>query len=50
MEPRLLLAYGLILLLIAGAGAAVFFVRHNSWSRRYNRQKRADQVEAFSPD
>jgi hypothetical protein len=52
VEPRLILAYGLILLMVTAFVAGALFMRHNSWSNRTARDAKRDRArrEAKLPD
>lgn len=46
IETRTLIAFGLIALLILGAAAAAFFIRHRSFREVYRRRLAQDQKRA----
>ncbi|WP_037518523.1 hypothetical protein [Sphingopyxis sp. LC81] len=50
IEPRTLIAYGLILLLIAALIAAIFYLRHNTHDRRIERQRERQRLHREERD
>lgn len=44
IETRTLIAYSLILLLVAAGIAAIIFLRHNSYDRKIARQRAREQI------
>ncbi|WP_137753800.1 hypothetical protein [Sphingopyxis sp. L1A2A] len=56
IEPRIIIAYGIIALMILAAIVGIAYLRHNSARRRYERdrsrakQRWRDQVEQLNAD
>jgi len=50
IEPRTLIAYGLIALLVAALIAAIFYLRHNTHDRKVERQRERQRLHREERD